>query len=233
MEKHNKSKIIISIALKIILLVFGYIGQVYTYSTGNFMSVSHFMYFTNQSNILIMFIVFIFLIYDIIALTNKNNLHTPPQWLYALRYIFTVSITLTFIVFSLLLTPQMIATGFYSYLYSVSNICVHNIVPILAVTDWYLYAYPYKTNKNSFYLSLIMPIYYSVFVFALSFRGNYFSGKKVPYFFFDYEANGWFKIANGSLGVVWWVIILCIGVLLIGKFLIKLKNRREKKTSAV
>ncbi len=216
--------------LRIALIIAFLMGQYWPDKTGeSFMTVSPLMFFTNQSNWWIVIITAVFLVYDLISLRRKNPL-TPPNWLYTLKFMCTVAITLTFLVFGLLLTPEMIMKGNYSYLFTVGNLCVHNLVPILAIIDWCLTGWRYTSTKRSFLLGAILPLWYVFFVFACVLMGIGF-GKVgfVPYFFFDFQKNGWFTLGGGRLGVVWWIILLTLVVLAMSYGFIAIKNAVAKK----
>lgn len=224
--KENKTWLYISIAIKAVLIVLGFIGIMSTMtSSGQFMSASSMLFFTVQSNITIMAICAVYLVFDVMKLFGKDV--QKPNWLKAVKYIFTVAITLTFVVFSLLLMPYIIMMGQSSYLLSVSNFFAHNLVPILAIADWLLFDYEYKTTNKTFLLGTIMPLYYLAFALICSAMGVTFgeSGQIAPYFFLDYQANGWFSIGDGKFGVVYWIIILVGIVLLLSWLLILLKDK--------
>lgn len=210
--------------IKGLLIVFAVIGLIFTFQGSDFMSSSALLFFTVQSNIWILTIVAVFLVLDIIE--KVKNVSIIPNWLRTVKFVLTVAITLTFVVFSVLLTPQMISSGNAAYLASMGNICVHNVVPILAILDWCLYDYKHKSKKYTFLLGTIMPLYYCIFALVgstipLDFGG----GNKVPYFFLDYEANSWFGIGNGKLGTFYWIILLVGMVIGISYLLIFVKNK--------
>ena len=232
MEQKTKSVLpkvkYISILIKSILLIIGVIGQFYTAGSMSFMSNAHFMFFTNLSNLWIMAIVAVFLGYDIIHVITGCDKPQPTNYLYAAKFVCTVAITLTFLVFSVLLIPQLIANGQSAYIFSMSNICVHNAVPMLAILDFCLFDYRYRTNKGSFVLGIILPLAYVCFVMMCSVKGIMFGDMNFPYFFFDYIENGWFTIEAGRIGVAYWIVILAAVVLIIGLILIAIKNKVAK-----
>lgn len=220
----KKTSYIVPLLLKLMLLAAGVVGQIYTFGGSNFMASALPLYYTNQSNWWIMAITAVFVVYDIMRLSKREI--APPDWLIKIKFTFTVAITLTFVVFSLMLTPQMLLEGGGAYLTSVSNLCVHNLVPILAIADWFLDAYSFNAKKNTYLLGAIMPLYYLAFALICSFSGvDFGGGSKVPYFFLDYEASGWFSLSNGRFGVAWWIIILVAAVLLMSRLFASLKLR--------
>lgn len=186
-----------------------------------------FFYFTIQSNIWIGLIFMIGLIYDVIIVSKgkdyRNNLY------YVFKMVFTVSITLTFVVFATMLAPFIESTKLYTY----TNITLHYIVPLMAIIDFILYDYKIVYKRYYQYFALCPPIIYMIFVYTASAFGLTFtdSGEKYPYFFMDYEKYTWFSIRNGTLGVIYYVIILLIfliGITNVYRFAInKIKNNND------
>ena len=199
-----------SIVLKLCVVISMAIGLGHTIRFEDFTGKSSsFLYFTIQSNIWIGITCLIFAVLAAVGLYTKKNL--IKNWLYILKFMFTVAITLTFIVMALLLTPEAIARGDYIYLASPGNIFNHYITPILAIIDFALFDTAWKNRWiNSFYAA-IMPFYYLIFALICSFSGVIFSsGEKVPYFFLNYDKLTWFQFTSKGPGVFWWIIILTV-----------------------
>lgn len=229
--KQKKIGLLFSILIKTLIIVFCVLGVASTATGEGYMAQKLFLYFTVQSNIWIAVISLIFLIIDIIKL-KKPNLQIP-NILYLIKFMFTVAITLTFLVFSVMLTPTLIVQGTGWYLRTLENICLHNIVPILAIIDFCLYDYKFVTKKSTFVWGITMPLYYLCFALISSFSGADFGdGAKVPYFFLDYQANGWFNLGNGKFGVIYWLIVILILVIVISLVLVWIKNKINKKVQS-
>ncbi len=183
---------------------------------------SIFLYFTTQSNILIALIALLFIILDLAC----NGRRDIPQTLYAIKFIFTASIILTFVVFSLLLAPLMPK----SYLLSSSNLFLHNITAFLALADFWIFDRKIVVKKTTWLLAAIMPALYLVFVLILASTGPRFSGNLVPYFFLDYQKLGWFRIVGqGGIGVVYWITILFALSCVIGWGILFVLNKLASK----
>ncbi|MBH1940925.1 Pr6Pr family membrane protein [Mobilitalea sibirica] len=211
----------IGMLLKLGVIISCCIGIYYTAGGKGFMgSSSMWLYFTIQSNAWIAFISFIFLIYDIL---NRNR--EISNRFYILKFIFTVSILLTFVVFAVLLSPLMPL----DYLISPSNIFLHNITPILAVIDFILCDYKYESKWTHILYVLIMPLLYVTFTLILSFSGIMFGKEIVPYFFLNYEKLGWLSINQYGMGVLYWIIILLILLLGMGTGLLMILKVRKRK----
>lgn len=224
----NKRDTIISIVIKcwiIIGFIIGYIDEVHSDA---FMRTGAILYYTVQSNIWIAAIISVFLVYDIISL-KKGKVVEIPNWLRLVKYIFTVAITITFIVYNFILYPGSVLTNAGESYLNAHTFLLHIFVPVLAIVDYILYDYSLQSTKKTKYLGLITPLYYFAFTLILSFIGvTYRKGEAMPYFFIDYKLNGWFNLGNGQIGVFYWIIIVLFVVLGISALLIKIKNKRAK-----
>ena len=207
--------------MKFIILAAGILGQVISLRHVGFMTGAHYLYYTNQSNIWTMLLALVLLLIELRARSRGLPVHLP-DWLRVLRFALTVGVLLTWVVFSLLLAPMMAGTG---YLRSLSNLLVHNLVPLLAGLDFVLFDYEDR-RKPALLWGLVMPSLYVVFAMVLAQFGAFFGrGSRFPYFFLDYETNGWFSLGDGRLGVVWWILLLLGLLLLMGKALLALQRR--------
>lgn len=183
---------------------------------------SLFYYFTIQSN---MWIGAAALAFGAIDLASKGRPRLP-QAAYALKFMFTSSICLTFAVFSILLAPLMPR----SYLLSPSNILLHNLTAFLAAGDFLACDADFRPGKASWLLASAMPGLYLAFILILSASGPpRFSGKPVPYFFLDYEKLGWFRVGKGSLGAAYWIAAVFVLASLIGAGLLKALSETEAR----
>ena len=232
MFQNNKTNFTVSVIFKSLIILLCITGIIATALGDNFMSEKIILYFTNQSNICIAFISLIFLVLQIIKV-KKPDLKIP-NFLYIIKYICTVAITLTFLVFSVILIPYVIIKGQANYLIQLENICLHNLVPILAILDFCLFDHDFKTSKPTFVFGIILPLFYLVLSLILSlFKVDFGDGQVAPYYFLDYQANGWFSLGNGKFGVFYWIIIITLLVLGIGLLLLWLqklaKNHKIKK----
>lgn len=214
----------LSLILNLLTVGFGIAGIYFTVYGGGFMQSSAFVYYTVQSNLLVIGIAAVNLYYLL-----KGKL-MPKGW-QATRLLGCIAITLTFLVFALLLIPVLIAQGDGAYLLSPGNLCVHNLTPLMSMLDWCLCGSVKGLNRKYSLLGLIPPGCYCIFVAVLSSLGSFFSGKRVPYFFFDAQANGWIS-KNGQIGVIPWFFILLFALLLMGwgyHALVAFREKRVKK----
>ena len=202
-------KTLSKIIIKAAIIIVGILGIIFTTFSTSFMSRgSVFLFFTVQSNIAMILMAIVFLINDILIAFKKNGFINQP--LLFLKYISTVAVTITFIVFFTMLIPSLPL----SYVLSFNNFSLHLIVPVLAIIDFFLFDTEIDLTLLKSLFGVSMPIYYIFFVYIGVHYGFDYNGKglKFPYFFMDYESNGWF-FEKGTMGVIMWVLILSIGII--------------------
>lgn len=221
----TKRSFIIGIILKAALIVAAAIGLYATfYGSDGFMTSSPLLYFTIQSNIWIALTMLAFVALDIAGRTRGKSL--IRNWMRVTKFVFTVSITLTLLVFAFLLAPTM---G-WEYLRSPSNLCLHFIVPVLAIVDFILFDYGVVRKRFTFALATVPPIAYFVVTMLLSFGGvRYQNGDIAPYYFLNYEKLGWFRISSQGIGVCYWVLVMIVIVCGVGLALLKTADLRRGK----
>ena len=221
----NVFKTVLKIVLKASLAIVGILGIIFTAQSSAFMGGgSVFFFFTVQSNIFIIVMSLLFLVNDVMLLVNKKSF--VNQTLLLIKYVATVAITITFIVFFTLLAPLMGV----DYLLSFNNFSLHAIVPILAIIDFILFDTDINlTYKNSL-LATIAPISYVVFVYiGAIFKLRYGENLYYPYFFLDFEKNGFFF--EKGFGIIPWIIILLAGICGLGFLYCLIIKLRQKSLS--
>lgn len=219
----NKKENLISAISKLLLVVGVVIGVWASLLQEGFFNPKHFLYYTIQSNIEIGIICLVSLLF----IFSKKEI---PSIVYTLKFIFTVAITLTGLVFNFILYPASIFSTHPLNPLSTANFFTHIFVPILSLVDFFAFDYKLKITKKTFLLGLITPLIYFIFVMfctkvGIRFNGNLF----VPYFFLDYKANSWFQLGDGKIGVFYWVIIQVLIVLLISSVLLFFMKKRKNK----
>ena len=218
-------KKIIKIGIKAALVIVGILGIIFTALSSAFMGgASVFFFFTVQSNIFIIAMALLFLINEVVLLLGKKSF--VNQTLLLIKYVATVAITVTFLVFFTMLAPLM---GI-DYLLSFNNFSLHAIVPILAIIDFILFDTDIQLHLRNSLLATIAPISYVVFVYiGAIFKLRYSENLYYPYFFLDFETNGFFF--EKGFGVVPWVIILLGGICGLGFLYCLIMNLRQKAMS--
>lgn len=175
--------------------------------------------FTVQSNVWVAVIATVFLVAD---LKHKYDI---PQWIYHLKYMFTVSILLTYTVFAVILSPVMTSI----YLWSPSNWFLHSFTPIFSLASFLLLDAKHIKRGKPVLLALIMPIGYAIFFLSYY---HLVGSQPVSYFFLDYKVLGWFTISSSGLGVAYWIMLISLLILGFGYGVVyalhRLKNERTK-----
>ena len=219
-------KTITKILIKAALIIIGVLGIVLTALSTAFMGgASVFFFFTVQSNIFIMLMALIFLINEVVVLiTNKSFIN---QTLLHIKYVATIAITITFIVFFTMLAPLMGV----DYLLSFNNFSLHAIVPILAIVDFFLFDKDIKLTYKSSLLATISPICYVIFVYTGAiFKLEYSENLYYPYFFLNIDTNG-FLFEKGTMGIIPWIIILLGAIIGLGCLYCLFMRLRQKAIS--
>lgn len=187
------------------------------------------LYFTAQSNIWIGLTALVLL-----CLPKRKG---GKRWerAYVLKYIFTVSITLTGLVFCGLLAPFC---GEEYKPWTTANLLTHVFAPTFAVLDFFVdEKQPFITKKQTS-LCLIPPLLYSVVASLLCFYNIDFGrGKNYPYFFLNFRSPaGLFGFSNQRpffIGEFYWLALLALFVWGIAWLYARLYNlfwhKNEKK----
>ncbi|MHC1736345.1 MAG: hypothetical protein AB9921_11805 [Erysipelotrichaceae bacterium] len=173
--------------------------------------------FTIQSNLWIGITSLVFLIL-ILKWKDESKIH---RWLYHVKFMFTVDIMLTYLVFAVLLSPLMSLR----FLTSTANFFQHNLTSILALLDFLITDPKFVSKGKHVWLSLLPTLAYAIYFFtSYAITGI----MPVAYFFLDYKKLGWFTIGDAGIGVGIWTLLLCGLLLIIGIFVLKLKKLFDK-----
>lgn len=179
------------------------------------------LYFTAQSNLWLGVAVLVLIV---LLLRGNKTLH---RW-YFLKYIFTVSILLTGLVFCLILAP--FADKSYYQPWSLSNILTHVLTPLLAFGDFALDRYPVAVGARGIALSLVPPLGYFLSASFLELLNVDFGrGEPYPYFFMNYRSPvGLFGFGGERpfvIGAVYWIVVFLLTVLLVAELLARWNAR--------
>ncbi|MBO5523274.1 MAG: Pr6Pr family membrane protein [Roseburia sp.] len=198
-------------------------------------------YFTNLSNVFIDAVLLLFLVVDMILLFSKGERVYKRNWQYIIKYMATISITLTFFIYLTILAPTS-ADGFVNaYLQNgAGSLCVHFITPVLAILDFILFDYRYQSNKFHVIFAVIPPLLYVAFVVIAAGMGLRWDTKYAPYNFLNFGApTGWFGfdlslIGSETLGigVCYMIVVLLVIFLGIGQGYLVLKDKKQERMRA-
>ena len=169
------------------------------------------LYFTQQSNL---WIAATSIALGILLLRPEvNERHLKIVGLF--KFIFTVSITVTGIIFCALLAPFADFPMWY-----LSNVLTHVVVPVLAVIDFFTDRWILPVAKRDAPLGLIPPAAWFSFAGVLCMlRVDFGRGEPYPYFFMNfYSEVGLFgaKAVPGErpqLGSFYWFLVILMLVL--------------------
>ena len=183
-----------------------------------------FLYFTAQSNIWIGATMLALILYPLLA-------KKTPVFLYILKYIFTVSITLTFLVFTCLLGPF----GDKSYhLWAFSSWLTHIFSPIFAIADFFVDEEKIPLTRGQVWVCVLPPLFYSISTITLeAFQVDFGRGVSYPYFFMDYRSSvglfGFSRELPYFAGTFYWLALLCALILGIGWIYLHLRTYPSKQ----
>lgn len=186
----RKTEIILGILLKSLSLIASVYGMLqYLWGSG----LMFFTYFTNLSNLFIDFTLLWSLAASIRSLVSGKDVRT--QRMYLIKYISTVCICLTLMVFAFILAPFM---GSFRAAYGMAHwgsAGVHLTGPLLAILDFFICDIRYDGKAKHIAIAAIPPLAYVGFVFALSgiFGVRWDTVMGAPYNFINYlSPTGWF-----------------------------------------
>lgn len=213
-----------SLVLKCVVLVSAVLGTILSAHAGrnSFMGgASVFMYFTIQSNICLAVICgagFVLLVFG----------RDIPGWWYKIKFIGTVSITLTGIVFCFVLAPAM-----GKFAWNLQNILTHVIVPAACVIDFFVACLESEIRERDLVLVTLPPIIYAVYAgIGYACNWQFADGINYPYFFLNWGspagASG-FTAEFPFMGCSWWILVLLIFLVAVGALYLLILNLLKKR----
>lgn len=180
-----------------------------------------FMFFTIQSNIALALVCAIGL-YKLIANKAITNL-----W-YVIKFVATISITLTGVVFCFVLAPTMGSAA-----WNIQNILTHVIVPIASIVDFFVVGINSNIKKINDLWVIVPPILYAIYA-GIGYVQNwqFMEGYNYPYFFLNWGSPaGAFGFTNELpfMGCAWWIITLFCFLLILGLVYLFIIDGLKKK----
>lgn len=196
-----KAVVVISAALGVFITAFA--------SKSSFMGGGRvFMFFTIQSNIAI---AIVSLIGMALLLKGQQITHT---W-YVIKFVATVSITLTGLVFTFILAPTMRRLA-----WNFQNTLTHAVVPLVSVIDYFVTGVFGDTEKKEVFYVTLPPLAYVIYAgIGYAAGWEFAQGINYPYFFLNWGSPaGAFGFTNGFpfMGCVWWILVLLVLLLTVG-----------------
>lgn len=193
-----------------------------------------FTYFTTISIILVP----LAMIWRIAELLSKKD-SAPSNAYCAAKFVATLSIAVTFLVYLVILAPTN-AYGFFGAYktFYCASLCAHVVSPLLTIVHFF--AFDQKTIEKSRLLicSIAYPLLYCIAAFSLGplFGLRWNGGKNtVPYNFLNYKAPcGWFGFELGhmdsttiGIGVAYVLLALTLVFLGVGRLLWAIKAKAK------
>lgn len=122
----------------------------------------------------------------------------------------TLCITVTFLIYHFLLVPNAFAMDPEFSIYSLSNILVHYVIPIMIILDWLLFDVKGRVQIFDPLMWLSLPLIYFV---VMTLRGKIvgtilIAESKYPYFFMDFDVLGfWVVLRNVGVLIVFFILL--------------------------
>lgn len=224
MDTISKTRKNLSVALKLAVIISAVLGTVLSALGGqnSFMGGSVvFMYFTIQSNIAIAVICAV----GCYLLMHDRSINYA--W-YIVKLVGTVSITLTGVVFVVMLAPVLGDKA-----WNIQNTLTHVVVPVAAIADFFVIASGSGIRRKDVIYVTIPPLLYVIYAGIGYIRKWEFAlGVNYPYFFLNWGSPaGAFGFSNELpfMGCVWWILILSGFLIAVGLCYIALADRIRKK----
>lgn len=166
------------------------------------------MYFTIQSNILIALIC----ARGAYLITRDRDIR--ERW-FIVKLVGTVSITLTGVVFAVLLAPVLGPEA-----WNIQNTLTHVIVPVAAVADYFVAASGAGLHAGNVLYVIIPPLLYAIYA-GIGYVQNwsFARGYNYPYFFLNWGSPaGAFGFSKELpyMGCVWWILLLLVFLIVVG-----------------
>ena len=217
----NKRNLTISLILKIVCIVSAITGTLlaFYWPEGYMVKWRTFLYFTEDSNVLMAIVMYIGIIRIIKDLKGFGKKISDDTF-YAFKHMFTVMMFFTMLTFygmsiiGLFTESETDRQGIIHLMSIPSNWTVHLLAPLTSIIDYLFFDKKVKieNRRKINLLSLIFPLCYCIGTIMLSYLGVRFSHELavVPYFVLDYEQYGYLTIGNGKIGIIYMWIVLAL-----------------------
>jgi hypothetical protein len=154
------------------------------------------LFYTTETNLLVVCMFALLAVRTAGGIKNKG-VRGPASYHERLSAIVALAITVTMLVFWLLLAPSF---SDYSFLLTYTNLQIHLITPLLMLGDYFLFTTPGKLKRQDPWLFALIPVVYFTQATILGFSGFVYTSlpdgiRHFPYFFLDfYELQGWVMV---------------------------------------
>lgn len=188
------------------------------------------LYFTAQSNIWLGVTFVAILLLPL----KKRNAERWKKRLYLLKYLFTVSITITGLVFCALLAP--FAEDDYRP-WGLCNLLTHVFSPLFAITDFFLDPNQVHIGKKQIFLTLVPPLcYFSLASVLGATHTDFGRGVNYPYFFLNFTSPagifGFSSVRPFFVGAFYWISLFALMLLFFAHLYARFDNKKAASTKA-
>ena len=161
------------------------------------------VFYTIQSNLLCFGYFSVVLFQNIKDLKNKG-IYGTTRILPRFKGGVTLVIAVTFLIYHIVLAPQFIANSIHYNIFTMQNLTVHYIVPILVIVDWLLFDEKLSFKWFDPFIWLSLPIIYFVFILIRAKIGSTIEilSSYYPYFFIDVDLIGWQNVLLNSAAML-------------------------------
>lgn len=177
--------------LIVALSIIGLIAQMYPNKYYNL------TYYTTQSSILVM----LFFAYTIYLMRNQRWNRLRSSTFLRLKGGVTIMITLTFLVYAILLAPQVAPEDFHT----INNYTLHYIVPVMVIVDWLTWDKGWHYRMIEPLTWAIVPIAYLIFSLVKGYLLRIpipdAKHSPYPYFFLNVDKYGWSTVLMYIAGI--------------------------------
>lgn len=225
MNKISATRKSISFALKLIVIFAAAAGTFLSAyaSSKTFMGGRRvFMYFTIQSNIAMAIICAI----GFCLLARAKPI--SGSW-HVVKFVGTVAITLTGVVFGFVLAPTLGANA-----WNIQNTLTHLVVPVAAVVDFFVVSGAAGIKRKNVIFAIVPPLLYAIYAGIGYVNGWQFAdGVNYPYFFLNWGSTaGAFGFSKELpfMGTAWWILALLLFLIGIGCCYLALADLIYKKS---
>ena len=223
MSVFSKRQMAVSCVLKIVVIISAVLGTLLSAYAGrhSFMGGSRvLMFFTIQSNIAVAAVSAIGL-----GLMMRNKSISKTWWV--IKFVVTVSITLTGVVFCFVLAPTLGNAA-----WNLQNILTHVVVPVAAITDFFAAGVSSDIRKRNTFWVIVPPVLYAVYA-GIGYVKNwqFVEGYNYPYFFLNWGSPaGAFGFTDELpyMGCVWWILAIFAALLIVGYLYLAITDLLKK-----
>lgn len=211
MDNNDVNKMILRLLGKFVTILLLIYALVVAISSISYEALNGFYYFTNQSNLLIIIVLVMYLL-------KKENSKTFKY----LSFVTLVSITMTALIYHLLLTPVIDPTEPLLFRTGIQSLMSHTINPVLYIM-FYFFINKTTVKLGEVYLGLIHPLlYFAYFLITGPFTNFY------PYDFIDVSKNGIWSVLGISAMIIPIVLGLSLGLIALKRKLVKGKDKIDE-----